>query len=255
MKNEESIMKIGKITEELFWKCESCGKEHKLKMLFCDECGAERSDKHFYKNKFREISTNIKAVDWTIMIAAVSLMALFTFGNIALIPWIVLLSIVLAIIAFIRLILCKIIKLWQRFLVLIITIVLNPIVLIIAISFVWTISHDRLRERVNRVDKIELVKACSKIVINPDKYKEKYTDDFSTLPEYIKNIKPAYVGIDEDSVAVKLKYGPAQYAWLFFQDKNGDWNLNSYRDIKQNRSLLMSNIIINTNTGEVIIPK
>ena len=124
----------------------------------------------------------------------------------------------------------------------------------IAFSFVLAICRDILQERANRVDKIALVEACSKIVINPDKYKEKYTDDFSELPGFIEKIRPSYVWLDEDAVCIKLKYGPARYSWLFFQDKNSNWNLNSYYYFKD-RTVLLSNIVINIGTGEVTIPE
>ena len=155
-------MKNGKITEKLFWICGKCGKEHKLKMLFCDECVAEHSDKHFYKNKFHEIEipSRIKAVDWLIMIGAVCLMSLCFFNDIKLIAWLVLISIILIIIAFIRLLLCSTIKLWRRLIVLATTILFSPFVLIIISAFVLSFCRDKLRERANRVDKIALVEAC-----------------------------------------------------------------------------------------------
>ena len=68
-------MENEKIIKECYWICNKCGKEHKLKTLFCDECGEERSDNHFYKDKIHEIEipTSIKAIDWLIMIVAACL--------------------------------------------------------------------------------------------------------------------------------------------------------------------------------------
>jgi len=249
-------MKNEKVIKECYWICNNCGKEHKLKTLFCDGCGEERSNNHSYKDKIHEIEipTSIKVIDWLIMIGAACLMVFFFLNGIRHVVWWFSISIILIIIALIRLFICKTIKLWRRLLVLVTTILLSPIVLAIAFSFVLSICRDILQERANRVDKIALVEACSKIVINPNKYKEKYTDDFSELPEFIEKIRPFHVWLDEDTVCVKLKYGSARYSFLFFQDINSNWNLNSYYGIK-NRTVLLSNIVINTNTGEVTIPE
>ena len=246
-------MKKQNLTEQAFWICEKCGKEHEIITCFCDECGTSRNKKHIIISSTPVAKSNCKSINWFIIISAVCLWVLcilclnLFFASIQLFS---LLNIILIIGALINLFKCKTIKLWQRITTFLITILLNPIVWVIGFMMVYSICYDRLQEQVKQIDKISLAEACYQIVIKPSEYKEKYIDDFSELPEFIQNVKPDYVWVDNESVGIKLKYGPAKYSFMFSQNNKSNWNLSSYHGIK-NRTILLSNIVINADTGKV----
>jgi len=246
-------MKKQNLTERTFWICDNCGKEHELKMLFCDECGTERNKMHIITSSTPVAKSNCKAINLFIIISAVCLWVLWIlcFNSFyASIPLFSLFNIILIIAALVSMFKCKTVKLWQRITVLLTTILLNPVVWVIGFMMFYSICYDRLQERVKQIDKISLVEACYKIVMHPSEYKEKYIDDFSALPESIRKIKPNYVWVDNNSVGVKLKCGSAKYSFMFSQNNNSNWNLSSYYGIK-NRAILLSNIVINADTGKV----
>jgi len=270
MKNEESIMKTRKITEELFWKCESCGKENQLKMLFCDECGAECSDNHVYKNKCHKVEvltkkTNIEPFDWFLMIVAFGFAIMFFFhvaSTKSLEGWFnnivtfSLINIGIIFLAFMRLILYRTIKLWQRFTVLGISAFLNPVVLLLSFMSVMIvfseISTDVIKVRNKFISKKSLAKACSEIILQPNKYKSEYSKDFSELPDFIRELEPSFITIKKKCITIHKNKTFADYGWKFEENNNQKWNLYSY--MHNESDLLLSDIIINTNNGEVTIP-
>ena len=252
--------------KEKFWKCEKCNLEHKIPTLFCDGCGAQRPEKEkikiFLRNKISDNQSylNIKLFDWFIMISAIVISAIIIvciFSNNkfleSLIVWLLILPFVLTIIAFIRLFVCKYIFLWQRFIVLGISTLFNPIISIFILTLILSCFGPRgCMSKTNRTNKSKFVKACSEIVLNKNLYNNEYSNDFSELPEFIKSTKPVYVWINETNIKVAIIHKRPSYGWKFSQNTDGTWALYSYFENELN--LLKSDIIINTNTGKVTIP-
>ena len=260
-------MENEKIIKECYWICNKCGKEHKLKTLFCDECGEARPKIRKSNTIIKKVISknilyyNIKLIDWIIMATAfVMLLICVAIGfydeskfNVCFLVTIML-NLFLIIIAFIRLIACKAMKLWQRTLSLFITILFNPFVAMIILMVVGAVfTGITLSRKIKNVNKIELAKACAEIASKPWNYKKKYYDDFSELPEFIEQTKPVYVWINDGKIMVALMGGVAHYGWDFVRAESNIWNLQWYDDVKS--KILISNIVINTNTGEVIIPQ
>ena len=241
MKTEDPDKKLS------FWECPNCKKEHKIKTLFCDGCGEPRPEKEKIKiilrNKISDNQSysNIKKVDWFIMICAFclpififSLFLLILVANLSENIWIyffgllILLSLVLIIYALRRLYICKSIFLWQRVLVLWVTILFNPITIFIIFMFVALCFGPRgCMSKTRRTNKSKFSKACSEIVLNKNLYNSEYSKDFSDLPGFIKDTKPVYVWINENHIKIAISKRPS-YGWKFSQNTNGIWSLYSY---------------------------
>ena len=252
--------------KEKFWKCEKCNLEYKIKTLFCDGCGEPRPEKEKIKiilrNKMSDNQSysNINKVDWFIIISAITIPVMIVVcassnNNFfeGLIIWLLVLPFILTIIAFIRLFVCKYIFPRQRFIVLGISTLFNPIISIFILTLIFSFFGPRgCMSETNRTDKSKFAKACSEIVLNKNLYNSEYSNDFSDLPEFIKNTKPVYVWINETNIKVAIILRRPSYGWKFSQNTNGIWSLYSYFENELN--LLKSDIIINTNNGKVTIP-
>ena len=131
-------MKNEKIIKERYWICGNCGKGHKLKMLFCDECGEARpmiyndhTVMEIIKKKLRNsiLFSDRRIISLIIVILSFVFLIMSIFSiffdvelfNHSLII-IFFLNLFLIIIAFSRLIICKTIKLWERIFTLIVAI-------------------------------------------------------------------------------------------------------------------------------------
>jgi len=138
MNNKKIIMNNKKIIKILYWKCGNCGKEHKLKTLFCDECGEARPVIHNDHPVMEIIKKNLRSsilfsdrriISLIIVILSFVFLIMSIFSiffdvelfNHSLII-IFFLNLFLIIIAFSRLIICKTIKLWERIFTLVVAI-------------------------------------------------------------------------------------------------------------------------------------
>ncbi len=251
--------------KEKFWKCEKCNLEHKIPTLFCDGCGAQRPTKDkinvILRNKISDNQSysNINKIDWFIIISAIVIPVMIivcAFSNINffedLIIWLLVLPFVLTIIAFIRLFVCKYIFPRQRFIVLGISTLFNPIISIFILTLILLCFGPRgCMSETNRTNKSKLSKACSELVLNKNIYNSEYSKDFSDLPGFINSTKPVYVWISEKHIKIAISRRPS-HGWKFSQNTDGNWALYSYFENELN--LLKSDIIINTNNGKVTIP-
>jgi hypothetical protein len=211
-----------------------------------------------FKDNFQEVRnpTNIEFVDWVIAITAVCTPLLFivsaVFDITILFVVIFILSCVLVIIATKRLVKNKIVKLWQRIIVFMISIYFNPITwMIYLMIFVIILKPFGPDYKTKRINKRKFSLACSEIILNKNKYKEEYTNNFSELPEVISRSKPIHVWIGNTNVKIAVSRRPSQ-GWNFTQYTNGNWTLYSYFDGE--KTALKSGIIINTNNGQIYIP-
>ena len=245
-------MKKQNLTERTFWICEKCGKEHELKFRFCDQCGTYRTQQTNKRNYIKYFLKDDKRVDY-IIIAFSILLFFFTlttmlFAEIvgSICVWIALFAILLLIpAAFIRLFICKFVKLWLRLITLISTIIFNPILLFLILGFIFVPSAKKTKEQaLKKINMNCLVSNCVEIASKPQLYQGKYLcDNLSNLPEYIQEINPVYVWVNEESIMIALMGGMSHYGWKFDNSDSNKWNLYWYDDI--HKDLLVSNVVVN----------
>ena len=258
-------MKKQNLTDQAFWICDKCGKEHELRTCFCDECGTSRpfSDNNRVLKKIKSfikeniIFSDLKTVDYIIIaVSFIFLLISIVIGHIietAIVYTLLIFffaNLLLIIIEFIRLIVCKSIKPWQRIITLLATIAFNPIIIMIILSIVFAfVGRITFEHKLRKIDVNELTRTCIKIAKKPQKFHGEYNADYSNLPEYIQKVKPAYVVVDDEEIMVALTGGLSHYGWKLVHKASNVWDFYQYNEAKTR--LLISNIVINADTGKV----
>ena len=258
-----------------FWICPNCNKDNEISRRFCKKCGKDKPSqdkiniKYYNAKEGTEIKsiylTNIEPFDWLILITAFFFAAIFFKDLISVnsidnyINQFVIFTLInggVLFVAFLRLIFAKTIKLWQRFAVLWISALLNPVSLFILFMIVATIFFEAetglTKARNIFINKKSLAKACSKIILHSDRYEREYSTNFTGLPDFIVDLRPIRIYIEEKSVTVYEKNFSIRYSWQLKENDENKWNLYSY--FNGESDLLIENIIINTNNGKVTIP-
>ena len=246
-------------TEQAFWICEKCGKEHEIRTCFCDECGTSRpfSDNNRVLKKIKNfikeniIFSDLKIVDYVIVaLSFIFLLMPIVIGLIietAIVYTLFIffiINLLLIIIEFIRLIVCKSIKLWRRIITLLATIAFNPLIIMIVLSIAFAIVRQiTFEQKLRKINVNELTRTCIEIAGKPQKFHGEYNVNYSKLPEYIQKVKPAYVIVEDKMIIVALTGGLSHYGWKLIRKESNIWNFCQYNEGKTR--LLNSNIVIN----------
>lgn len=245
------------------WQCRACGAEHADNILFCTACGAE----HVRAETDAAVQTgwwHRRSTDVVIVIVAMALMSLGAIGFLIACEWFRCLdattvnrvfvplfffgeitSLILALIALVRLFASRVLRVQYRLAVLFTTLVFNPVVFMIILFAGHEIMEThRLACRMRNADTNALVQACAYIVQHPHRFlKYYYHNIIPQLPPGIADVKPYCVMISSNSIFVQMKK-MSDEGWHFTRYYDAHWSLVAHESTT--RKLLLSNIVIAT---------